>query len=148
MKAVVQRVTKASVSIDKAPGSVISEGLVVFLGVGKEDSPAEAAWLCEKILNLRIFANEQGRFDRSVSDIKGELLIISQFTLYGDSRRGRRPDFTAAAEPKKALELYNEFVSLAAKSGLVIKTGEFAADMLVELSNNGPVTIILDSHEK
>lgn len=146
MKAVIQRVKKASVSYGKVSKS-IGQGLVVLLGIGKGDSEAAAEWLSEKILNLRIFADEKGKFNYSVSDIKGGLLIVSQFTLYGDCDKGRRPDFTSAELPALAEELYEKFVEAAGKSGLKIETGKFAADMLVEIHNDGPVTIIIDSKE-
>ena len=146
MKAVIQRVKKASVSYENVSKS-IGQGIVVLLGVGKGDTEADAEWLCGKILNLRIFADEKGKFNYSVPDVKGGLLIVSQFTLYGDCGKGRRPDFTSAELPARAEELYGKFVEAAGKSGLKIETGKFAADMIVEIHNDGPVTIIIDSKE-
>jgi len=145
MKAVIQRVTGASVTINSEKKREIQRGLVVLLGIGLDDSTETCRKLADKILKLRIFPNEDGKFSRSLLDIGGELLIVSQFTLYADSTRGRRPDFTLAARPAQALPLYEEFVSRVRASGVKTVTGEFAADMLVEINNDGPVTIILDT---
>jgi len=146
MKAVIQRVNRASVAYDGILNK-IDRGLVVLLGIGKNDSESDIGWLSGKILNLRIFPDAAGKFNYSVSDIKGDLLVISQFTLYADCQKGRRPDFTSAEIPDKAEKLYKKFLDVAAKSGLKIETGKFAADMLVEIHNDGPVTIVIDSKE-
>lgn len=148
MKAVIQRVDKASVTINSVKNSQINRGLVVLLGVSQDDTEQDAKWLSDKILTLRIFPNEDGKFDKSVSDINGEVLVVSQFTLYGDCAKGRRPDFTNAAKPEKAVPLYEKFVDYLKTSGLAVNTGQFAAHMLVEIYNNGPVTIILDTEER
>ncbi len=148
MRAVIQRVTKASVTINSAEKREINRGLVVLLGVGNDDTEQDATWLADKTTSLRIFPNEQNKLDLSVDDIRGELLIISQFTLYGDAAKGRRPDFTRAARPEAAAGLYEAFVTKVKASGLIVKTGEFAADMLVEIHNDGPVTLIIDTKEK
>ena len=144
MRALIQRVKRGGV---KTGGihNAIGRGLVVLLGVGKDDAETDADLLAEKTANLRIFPNEAGKFDRSLLDIKGEALVVSQFTLYGDASKGRRPDFTAAAAPAEADRLYNNFVGALQARGLPVKTGVFAADMEVEIINDGPVTIWLDS---
>ena len=144
MKAVIQRVKKASV-IYKNIKEETGKGLVILLGVGKNDTEKDISWLSEKILNLRIFADDKNKFNFSVADVKGDILIVSQFTLYGDCQRGRRPDFTNAAEPEKANILYEKFVYELKKSRLTVKTGKFAADMTVEIHNEGPVTILMDT---
>ena len=145
MRAVIQRVTNAAVTIAEMPRRNIGEGLVVFAGITHDDGPKDVDWSSEKILNLRIFADENGKFDKSVLDINGEILVISQFTLYGDTKKGRRPDFTQAAHPETAQPLYEKFVANLRNSGLKVETGEFGAKMLVEIGNDGPVTLILDS---
>ncbi|MBN1384220.1 MAG: D-tyrosyl-tRNA(Tyr) deacylase [Elusimicrobia bacterium] len=147
MKAVVQRVKKASVSYESKKEK-IGYGLVVFIGIGKNDIEDNIEWLAKKILNLRIFPDANNKFNFSVSDIKGEILIVSQFTLYGDCNKGRRPDFTFSAEPEKANMFYEKFVEMMTKSGLTVKTGKFAADMLVEIHNDGPVTILLTTDDR
>ena len=145
MKAVVQRVTKASVTVeDKIVGS-IDEGLVILLGVKEGDTEEDARWLADKCANLRIFENEDGKFDTSVLDIKAEILAVSQFTLYGNCRKGRRPSFTHAAPPDIAKSLYQHYVNALRKTGIKVETGIFAARMHVEIHNNGPVTLIVDS---
>jgi D-tyrosyl-tRNA(Tyr) deacylase len=144
MKAVIQRVKAASVSYENIKKS-IGKGLVVLLGVGVNDTEADAAWLANKILNLRIFSGPDSKFSLSASDVKGEILVISQFTLFGDCSKGRRPDFTAAARPDKAEALYNKFVYTLRNGPVNVETGKFAADMLVEIHNDGPVTIISDT---
>ena len=144
MRAVIQRVDHASVEIDGEVIGRIGVGLVVFLGVGKGDTEEEAAYLIEKIRNLRIFEDDAGRFNRSLIDIKGELLIVSQFTLFADCKKGRRPGFDLAASPEEAERLYSHFVDLAKMSGIKVATGRFQAHMLVKIANQGPVTIILD----
>mgnify|MGYP000873087880 CR=1 FL=1 len=146
MRAVVQRVKRAGVSINGEIVSVISQGLLILIGVGNGDTAEDADYLAEKISELRIFEDGDGKMNLSVRDIKGELLAVSQFTLYGDCRRGRRPSFTDSARPETARPLYEYFVrKLGETAGTDVKTGVFAADMEVELVNDGPVTILLDS---
>jgi D-tyrosyl-tRNA(Tyr) deacylase len=147
MKIVIQRVTSASVTINSAEKREINKGLVVLLGIGLYDTSETCRRVADKILALRIFPNEDGKFSKSITDINGELLVVSQFTLYGDTTRGRRPDFTAAARPEQAITLYEEFVKCLKASPLKVVTGEFAADMLVNINNDGPVTIIIDTEE-
>ena len=148
MRALIQRVKKSNLSIKGREHCAIGAGLVVFLGVGKDDDENDALFMAEKTANLRIFSNTEGKFDLSLLDIKGEALVVSQFTLYGDASKGRRPDFGAAARPEKAIPLYERFVTLLSDSGLAVKTGVFAAEMEVELVNDGPVTIWLDSRNR
>lgn len=148
MKAIVQRVAEASVLIDGQEVGHIGPGLVVLLGVGKEDQEADADYLSGKILNLRIFPGEDNRFDRSALDVGAELLIISQFTLYADTRKGRRPDFNQAALPEDAQRLYAYAVEQFRGSGLKVATGRFQEYMQVRLQNDGPVTITLDSADR
>lgn len=145
MRAVVQRVKSARVTVSGQEVGAIGPGLVVFLGVGAEDDGSAAGYLADKVANLRIFADDAGKMNRSVLDIGGEVLAISQFTLYGDCRKGRRPSFTGAAPPEPALELYKQFIASLAAQGLKVAIGEFQASMLVELVNDGPVTMLLDS---
>lgn len=144
MRAVIQRVSSASV---RFPGkeNKIGRGLVIFLGVGSQDSEADARKLAEKCAQLRIFPNEEGKFDLSLLDVKGSALVVSQFTLFGDCRRGRRPDFTSAMAPEKAEPLYERFTQSLRCLGVPAETGEFGARMEVELVNDGPVTIWLDT---
>ncbi|MFH1783509.1 MAG: D-aminoacyl-tRNA deacylase [bacterium] len=145
MRAVVQRVNRAEVSIDGRQTAQIQKGLVVLLGVAKEDSEEDVKYLSDKIVNLRIFADSDKNMNISGLDIGAEILVVSQFTLYGDSKKGKRPDFTCAAEPKKAEELYNCFVNSLRQYPLKVQTGTFAAMMVVSLDNDGPVTLILES---
>jgi D-tyrosyl-tRNA(Tyr) deacylase len=148
MKALVQRVTKASVSIAGVTTGEIGPGLVVLLGVAKEDDEADARYLVEKIANLRIFADDDNRFNRSVLDVGAEVLVVSQFTLYADTRKGRRPDFNQAAGPEEAKRLYEHAVQLFRDTGLTVATGTFQQHMLVSLENDGPVTLMLDSADR
>jgi D-tyrosyl-tRNA(Tyr) deacylase len=145
MRAVVQRVSEASVTVDGQPVSAIGPGLLVLLGVGKEDAEADADYLADKIVNLRIFEDDAGQMNRSVLDMKGAILVVSQFTLYGDVRRGRRPGFSSAASPEEANRLYRYLVTRVAAAGLEVKEGIFRAMMDVRLVNHGPVTLLLDS---
>lgn len=145
MRAVVCRVTRAAVTIDRGERRETGPGLLVLLGVGPSDGEEQARKLADKTLALRVFSNEDGKFDRSVLDVKGELLVISQFTLYGSVKGGRRPDFTGAARPERARPLYERFAALLAASGLRVATGEFGAHMDVESVNDGPVTLVLDT---
>ena len=147
MRAVVQRVSRAKVTVAGEVIGSIGSGLLVLLAVGNGDTPADAAYLAEKIAGLRIFENEDGKMSRSVGEINGELLIISQFTLYGDLRRGKRPSFDAAAPPEVAEELYEKFIEDLRSRNLPCQTGQFRAAMQVELVNDGPVTILLDSRK-
>lgn len=144
MKAVVQRVREAKVFVGDRMISEIGKGVVVFLGVGVSDSKEEATYLAQKIANLRIFEDKDNKMNLSLLDIQGEALIVSQFTLYGDCRRGRRPDFTRAAKPDKAQDLYNRFVEAIKGIGISVKTGQFQARMLVTIHNDGPVTLIVE----
>ncbi|SLM27601.1 D-tyrosyl-tRNA(Tyr) deacylase [Desulfamplus magnetovallimortis] len=147
MKAVLQRVTKASVSVaDKITGT-IDNGLVILLGVGHHDTESQASFLAEKIINLRIFEDENGKLNRSLLDVQGELLVISQFTLFGDCHKGRRPSFVNAAYPETAERLYEYFVQLTREKGIHTETGVFGAMMDVTLTNSGPVTLTLDTEE-
>ena len=144
MRAVIQRVSRADVKVeDKVVGS-IEAGLLVYLGIHATDKPDLVPVLADKIVNLRIFPNEEGRFDRSVRDVGGSLLIVSQFTLYGDCRKGRRPNFQDAAPPDKARELYEQFLHCAAGKGVRVASGVFQAHMEVSSINDGPVTILMD----
>jgi D-tyrosyl-tRNA(Tyr) deacylase len=145
MRAVVQRVSRARVEVDGAVMGEIGPGLLVLLGVAKNDTRADAEFLAEKILGLRIFSDEAGKMNRSIAETGGSLLIVSQFTLYGDVRKGRRPSFDLAAPPEQARALYEDFVSLTRRSGLKVETGVFQATMAVSLVNEGPVTLIVES---
>jgi D-aminoacyl-tRNA deacylase len=145
MRAVLQRVSRARVSVDGRVVGEISAGLVVLLGVGREDTSAVAISLAEKVANLRIFEDEQSKMNRSLLDVKGSALVVSQFTLYGDARGQRRPSFITAAAPEKAKTLYEEFAAALQRLGIIVATGVFQAMMSVELVNEGPVTILLDS---
>ena len=148
MKALLQRVTKASVSVGGEVVGRISQGLVVFVGVAREDTEKDAQYLVQKTVNLRIFSDKEGRFNLSALDIKGELLLVSQFTLLADTRKGRRPSFTEAALPPQAEELFEQFVEQANATGLKVETGRFQQYMQVEIHNDGPVTILLESKGK
>lgn len=148
MRAVVQRVSRAKVTVNGEMTGEINAGLMILLGVGREDTPAVAIALAEKAANLRIFEDENGKMNRSLLDVKGSSLVISQFTLYGDARGGRRPSFISASSPKLAKSLYEEFCEALRKSGVTVATGIFQAMMSVELVNEGPVTILLDSDKK
>ncbi len=148
MKALLQRVTGASVSIAGEEVGRIGQGLVVFVGVAVGDTEKDVDYLVQKTVNLRIFSDEAGRFNLSALDIGGELLLVSQFTLLADSRKGRRPSFTDAAPPDEADKLFDAFVRQANATGLKVATGRFQEYMQVEIHNNGPVTIMLDSRDK
>ena len=145
MRAVIQRVNRALVRVEGKIAGEISRGLLVLLGVGQGDSPKGADYLLDKIINLRIFEDSEGKMNLSLLDVGGEFMVISQFTLYADCRKGRRPSFTDAAPPEEAQKLYDYFVAEAKNRGLKVATGIFQALMEVELINFGPVTILLDS---
>jgi D-tyrosyl-tRNA(Tyr) deacylase len=148
MKALVQRVSRALVSVNDALVGKIGPGLVIFLGVAQGDSKEDASYLANKVVNLRIFADESSKFSLSALDTRGDILIVSQFTLLSDTRKGRRPDFTAAAPPDLAEELYEFFVEQVRSTGLKVETGLFQEHMLVEIHNDGPVTILLESKNR
>lgn len=145
MRAVVQRVSSARVEADGAVVGSIGKGLVVLLGVARGDGEREAAWLADKIVGLRIFEDEAGKMNLSVQEVGGAALVVSQFTLLGDCRRGRRPSFTEAAPPEDAERLYQVFVNRMRESGLRVETGVFQAHMCVDLVNDGPVTLVVDA---
>ncbi|RKZ26658.1 D-tyrosyl-tRNA(Tyr) deacylase [bacterium] len=145
MRALIQRVRWARVRVHGEVKGEIGKGFLVLLGVKKGDTEKDAEYLAKKTVNLRIFENEKGKFDLSLLDVNGELLVVSQFTLYGDTRRGRRPDFTRAEEPGKAKELYEKFIEYTRSHGVKVEEGIFGERMEVELLNDGPVTIILES---
>jgi D-aminoacyl-tRNA deacylase len=145
MRAVVQRTSGASVTVEDRVTGSIGTGLVILVGVAPEDVPAEAKWLADKVANLRIFEDNEGKMNRSLLDVGGEALIVSQFTLYGDARKGRRPSFIRAAQGPRAEELYEAVVASLESFGVRCATGEFGAMMSVSLVNEGPVTILLDS---
>lgn len=148
MRIVLQRVSQAEVRVDGNVVGKIGPGLLILLGVAKDDTESDLDWLVEKVCNLRIFPNEAGKFDRSIKDISGEILVVSQFTLYGDCRKGRRPDFTEAAPPQKAEELYNLSIDKFKAQGLKTESGQFGAMMDVKFINQGPVTLTIDSPRK
>ncbi len=145
MRAVIQRVREGQVRIDDQIVGAIKKGVVILLGVKTGDNEADAKWLADKCVHLRIFENEDGKFHHSLLDVGGEVLVVSQFTLFGDCRKGRRPSFTEAADPSVAESLYEYFVDLMKQQGLKVETGVFAAKMEVEMINDGPVTLIIDS---
>lgn len=149
MRIVIQRVSSASVSIDKKIISEIGHGLLILLGIADEDREDDAAWLCGKIGRLRIFDDQDGVMNLAVTEVKGEILVVSQFTLHASTKKGNRPSYIRAARPEKAIPLYELFIaSLARETGIEIKTGVFGAMMDISLVNNGPVTILVDSENK
>ncbi len=147
MRAILQRVTKGKVTVEENVTGEIRAGLVVLLGVGAGDTEVEVEVLANKIANLRIFTDAEGKFNLSALDVKAEMLVVSQFTLFADCRKGRRPSFTDAARPELAVPLYESFVERSRAMGFKVETGVFQADMLVEIHNTGPVTIWLDTNE-
>ena len=148
MRAVVQRVSRASVTVDTRVTGAIERGLLVLLGAGAGDAATDLAYIVDKVVNLRIFPDDAGKMNRSVLDVGGGVLVVSQFTLYGDARQGRRPAFTGALEPGAARALYEQaLVDIRAAGVAKVEGGEFAADMKVDLVNDGPVTILLDSRK-
>ncbi len=148
MKIIIQRVSQASVKVDGETVGSIGKGLLLLIGVSEEDETTDADWMVQKILNLRIFGDVEGKMNLSVHDISGEILCISQFTLLADYKKGNRPSFIRAAKPQKANQIFEYFKSEIAKSGLKIQSGIFGADMKVSLLNDGPVTIAIDSKTK
>lgn len=147
MRAVVQRVSRSSVTVEQNMVGKIDKGLMVLLGVQEEDTEKDAKYMIDKILNLRIFEDDQEKMNYSLLDIKGDLLVVSQFTLMGDCRKGRRPSFSTAARPEMANDLYEKFVEMARSNGVNTETGQFQADMKVDILNDGPVTLIIDSNK-
>lgn len=147
MRAVLQRVREAWVRVEGEEVGRIGPGLLVLLGVGRHDGPQDVAYMAKKIPSLRIFEDTEGRFNRSLLDVGGELLVVSQFTLYGDCRKGRRPSFTEAADPQTAQRLYQEVIEALKADGLRVQSGRFQARMEVGLVNDGPVTLLLDSRK-
>ncbi|MDR3586509.1 MAG: D-aminoacyl-tRNA deacylase [Desulfosporosinus sp.] len=148
MRSVVQRVKRASVSVNGENVGKISAGLLILLAVGQEDREDDLTWMVDKLVGLRIFEDEEGKMNRSVQDVGGEILMVSQFTLYGDCRSGKRPSFKTAAPPEQAKALYERVVAGIRNHGLKVETGVFQAQMDVELINDGPVTLLLDSEKK
>lgn len=148
MRALIQRVNRAHVSVQGKTIGSIARGLVLFLGVGVGDSIQDANYLVQRLLNLRIFSDEDGRFDRSILEVSADLLVISQFTLYADTRKGRRPSFMGAAPPQEAKILFDQTIELFRLQSVTVVTGEFGAHMKVDLQNDGPVTIWIDSAER
>ncbi len=144
MRVILQRVSHGSVSVDNRLVAEIGHGLVILLGIGPQDGMEQITYLAEKIANLRIFEDEQGKFNRSILDTQGEAIVVSQFTLYADTRKGRRPSFTDAAQPEIASPLVEEFALVLQKLGVPTQTGEFGAHMVVDISNDGPVTIYME----
>ena len=148
MRAVVQRVSEAAVTVAGETTDVIPKGLMVLLGVGKSDTEVDAVYLADKIVNLRIFEDAEEKMSLSVADVNGEILVVSQFTLYGDVRKGRRPGFDQAAPPDEAERLYEVFINRCRETGVKVETGRFRTHMMVSLTNDGPVTILLDSQKQ
>lgn len=148
MRAVVQRVKQAQVTVQNERIGNCGQGLVVLLGVGHEDTEADARYLADKIVNLRLFSDLEDKMNLSVKDIGGSILAVSQFTLFGDCRKGRRPNFMAAAPPDQAVRLYEQFVQYCRQQDVPVETGRFQATMLVEIHNDGPVTLLLDSRRE
>lgn len=145
MRIIVQRVNKAKVTVDEQEISSINQGLLLLVGIHQNDNEEQLHWMCEKILKLRIFSDEDGKMNKSVTDIQGDILIVSQFTLYGDVKKGTRPSYIEAARPEKAEPMYDAMIEyFKNNSQLVVKKGKFGASMDVELVNNGPVTLILE----
>lgn len=145
MRAVVQRVKRASVTIDGTKTAEIGVGFLILLGVHETDTEADAEYLAKKCCGLRVFEDDNGKMNRSVQDVGGTFLVVSNFTLYGDCKKGNRPSFTSAARPETAVPLYEHFISCVRQSGIACQTGTFGADMQVELLNDGPVTLIVES---
>jgi len=147
MRAVLTRVKSASVTVDGSVVGQIGQGFLILLGVTHEDTEAQAVKLADKLMGLRIFEDENGKMNRSLEDVGGQVLVVSQFTLYGNCKKGRRPEFLAAARPEIAIPLYEKFIALCRDKGFSVETGEFGAEMLVESVNDGPVTLIVDTDQ-
>ena len=147
MRAVLTRVKSASVTVDGSVIGQIGQGFLILLGVTHEDTEAQAVKLADKLMGLRIFEDENGKMNRSLEDVGGKVLVVSQFTLYGNCKKGRRPEFLAAARPEIAIPLYEKFIALCRDKGFSVETGEFGAEMLVESVNDGPVTLIVDTDQ-
>ena len=147
MRAVLQRVRRASVTIDQKTVGEIGNGILLLLGISERDGKEEVTYLAEKCVGLRIFEDSEGKMNRSLADVGGKMLIVSQFTLYADCKKGKRPSFTGAARPEHAIPLYESFIETVEEKGINVQTGVFGADMLVSLENDGPVTILLDTEE-
>lgn len=149
MKVVIQRTTAASVEVNGAIAGKIDNGLVLLLGVGEDDNDEDIEWLCKKLSALRVFSDEEGKMNRSIQDVNGSFLVVSQFTLHAKTKKGNRPSFVHAAQPDKAIPLYEKFKKmLSALSGCKVESGEFGADMQLSLVNDGPVTIVIDTKNK
>ena len=148
MRVVIQRVSEASVTIDSQVNAKIKEGLMILVGISSEDNQEDIDWLTQKIINLRVFNDENGKMNLSLLDVKGEVLIISQFTLFASTKKGNRPSFIQSAKPEIAVPLYEQLIESLKATGIEIKTGRFGADMKVSLTNDGPVTISIDSKNK
>ncbi|MCC7298717.1 MAG: D-tyrosyl-tRNA(Tyr) deacylase [Bacteroidia bacterium] len=148
MRAVIQRVKLASVEIDGMQHAAIGSGLLVLLGITQQDTAEDAEWLVSKILQMRIFSDHEGKMNLSVQDISGEILVVSQFTLFAQVKKGNRPSFIQAAKPEHAIPLYELFIEKCGSTGLKVKSGQFGADMQVKLANDGPVTICIDTQRK
>ncbi len=148
VRACIQRVSRAQVVVENESVGEIAMGLLVLLGIGKDDTEDDLVWLANKITNLRIFEDDQGKMNRSLSEVGGAMLVVSQFTLYGDCRKGRRPSFVTAAPPEQAEQMVERFVQLIQEQEITVSTGRFQAQMQVELTNNGPVTLWIDSEER
>lgn len=147
MRAVLTRVKSASVSVDGKTIGSIGPGFLILLGITHDDTEAQAVKLADKLMGLRIFEDENGKMNRSLEDVGGQVLVVSQFTLYGNCKKGRRPEFLAAARPEIAIPLYEKFIALCRDKGFSVETGEFGAEMLVESVNDGPVTLIVDTDQ-
>lgn len=147
MKALIQRVSRAAVCIEGETVGRIGSGLVIFLGITHDDDADHCRYLADKCVNLRVFSDEAGKMNLALTEVGGEALIVSQFTLYGDSRKGRRPSYTDAAVPEKAIPLYEMFIAEVARTGVKVATGRFGADMEVEIHNDGPVTLMVESRK-
>jgi D-tyrosyl-tRNA(Tyr) deacylase len=148
MRVVIQRVSEASVSIDSQVTGQINKGYMILVGICPEDNQEDIQWLTQKIINLRVFGDEDGKMNLSIIDIKGEILLISQFTLFASTKKGNRPSFIQSAKPEIAIPLYEQFINSLRETGIPVQTGTFGADMKVSLTNDGPVTIIIDSKNK